>query len=116
MTRETKRTVKHVIWGAVLGAIIAMVVGFAWGGWVTGKTSMEQSDAAVVATQAAICVAQFMVAPDHEAKVAEFAALSSWNQDDFVRKGGWDKMPGEEVANYAVARPCAKGIELLTQK
>ena len=116
MNRESKGKVKYGIWGGIVGAIIAMIVGFAWGGWVTGSTSMEQSDTAVLATQSAICVAQFMLAPDHEAKMAEFAELSSWNQSDFIRTGGWDKMPGEEVADNQVASACSKGIDLLTNK
>jgi hypothetical protein len=31
-------------------------------------------------------------------------------------KGGWDKMPGQDKADYAVARACADGLELLTKK
>ena len=28
------------------------------------------------------------------------------------KKWGWDKMPGQEKADYAVARECADGLEL----
>ena len=36
-------------------------------------------------------------------------------QKDF-RKRGWDKMPAQDTADYAVARACADGLELLTKK
>ena len=31
--------VKPALWGVVGGAVAAIVIGFAWGGWVTGGTS-----------------------------------------------------------------------------
>jgi hypothetical protein len=31
--------IKPAAWGAVGGAIAAMIIGFVWGGWVTGGTS-----------------------------------------------------------------------------
>jgi hypothetical protein len=36
-----------------------------------------------------------------------------------IRQGvalGWDKMPGQAKADYAVARACADGLELLFKK
>jgi hypothetical protein len=33
-----------------------------------------------------------------------------------IKKGGWDKMPGEEQGNFAVARACADGLEVLMKK
>ncbi len=35
---------------------------------------------------------------------------------EFIRKGGWDKMPGQEKADYGVARACSDGLELLIEK
>jgi hypothetical protein len=32
-------SVKPAVWGAIGGAIAAIVIGFAWGGWVTGGTA-----------------------------------------------------------------------------
>jgi predicted metal-dependent TIM-barrel fold hydrolase len=71
---------------------------------------------AVVASQAAICVAQFMKEPNHEVKLKELSELGSWQRADAIEKGGWDKMPGQEKAGYAVARACADGLELLFKK
>jgi hypothetical protein len=46
----------------------------------------------------------------------EFGELDSWKRTEFIGKGGWDKMPGQEKAGYAVARACADGLELLIKK
>ena len=116
MKPETGGKIKYGVWGIVCGAVIAMIIGFAWGGWKTAGTSRDISDEAVLASQAAICVAQFMKEPNHEEKLKEFEKASSWERSKFIEKGGWDKMPGQEKAAYAVSRACADGIELLIKK
>src|SRR5579864_1681818 len=107
--------VKYGIWGLVCGAIITMIVGFAWGGWTTGGTSRQRSEAAVLATRAAICVAQFIKDPNYKEKLKELTALDSYARSDFMQKGGWDKMPGEKEASFDVSRACADGLEYLTK-
>jgi len=116
MHHETKAKLTHGGWGAVLGALVAMIIGFSWGGWVTGGTATKMSDAAVVASRSAICVAQFMKAPDREDQLKAFRELNSYKRSDFVRKGGWDKMPGEDSARGVVNRACADGIEELLKR
>jgi hypothetical protein len=74
------------------------------------------TEEAVVASQAAICVAQFMKDPNYEEKFKEFRELSTYQRFEFIQKGGWDKMPGQEKADYAVSRACADGLELLFEK
>ncbi len=116
MKAETTAKVKYGSWGLICGAIIAMITGFAWGGWTTAGTTRTMTAEAVVASQAAICVAQFMKEPKHDVKLKELAAVSSWQRAEVIEKGGWDKMPGQEKAGYAVARACADGLELLFKK
>ena len=116
MKPETAAKAKYGVWGLICGAVIAMIIGFAWGGWTTSGTTQTMSKEAVLASQAAICVAQFMKQPNHEAKLKELADVSSWTRGEFITKGGWDKMPGQEKAGYAVARACADGLELLFKK
>jgi len=93
-----------------------MIIGFAWGGWTTSGTTQTMTKEAVLASQAAICVAQFVKQPNHEAKLKELEAVSSWQRAEVIEKGGWDKMPGQEKAGYAVARACADGLALLFKK
>ncbi len=116
MKPETEAKVKYGIWGLICGAIIAMIVGFVWGGWTTSGTTQTMTREAVLASQAAICVAQFMKAPDHEKKLKELEEVNNWQRAEFIEKGGWDKMPGQEKAGYAVARACADGLDLLMKK
>ncbi len=116
MKVESAAKIKYGIWGLIGGAVIAMILGFVWGGWTTAGTAHGNTQKAVVASQAAICVAQFVKQPNHEKKLKEFAEVSSWSRGEYIEKGGWDKMPGQETANSEVARACAEGLDLLVKK
>src|SRR6478736_1886359 len=54
----------RLIQGMVIGAVASMVIGFSWGGWVTGATAnklaADQAGAAVVTVLTPICVEKFM--------------------------------------------------------
>ncbi len=116
MKPETEGKVKYGVWGLIVGGVIAMIIGFAWGGWTTTSTTTTMTEDAVLASQAAICVAQFMKEPNHGEKLKEFEKVSSYQRDGFIEKGGWDIMPGQEKADSAVAQACADGLELLIKK
>ena len=116
MKLESAAKVKYGFWGLIGGAVIAMIVGFMWGGWTTSSTANAATAKAVVSSQAAICVAQFVKQPNPEAKLKELEAVSSWQRAEVIEKGGWDRMPGQEKAGYAVARACADGLALLFKK
>ena len=36
--------IKLGLWGALGGAIVLAIIGFAWGGWVTGGTAQEMAE------------------------------------------------------------------------
>jgi hypothetical protein len=116
MEPGTKSTLKNATWGAVGGATAAIIIGFAWGGWKTSGTTQMMTDEALMASRAAICVAQFMKDPNHQEKLDELKKLSSWDRNEYIEKGGWDKMPGQQEAVYNVSRACADGLELLMEK
>lgn len=116
MKPDTKLTIQAAIWGAVGGAAAAIVIGFAWGGWETATATQEKTDEALLASRAAICVAQFMNEPNHQENLDELKKIRSWDRRKFVEKGGWDKMPGQKEANYQVSRACVDGLELLMEK
>ena len=88
MKPETAGKVKFGVWGLICGAVIAIIIGFAWGGWSTAATTQKISEEAVLASQAAICVAQFMKDPSHEEKLKELKGLSSWKRAEYIEKGG----------------------------
>jgi H+/Cl- antiporter ClcA len=56
-------SLKRLLQGAAAGAVVAIIVGFNWGGWTLGSTvekvAKERSDTAVVAALSPICVDQF---------------------------------------------------------
>jgi hypothetical protein len=116
MTPVTAGKVKYGVWGLIGGAVIAMIIGFAWGGWTTARTTQRMGEEAVLAARAAICVAQFMKDPNAQEHLQELGKISSYQRSTFIQKGGWDKMPGEEQGDFAVARACADGIDLLMKQ
>ena len=73
MKTETEGKIKYGVWGLFCGAIITTILGFAWGGWTTAGTTKKM----VLASQTAICVAQFMVEPNQEEKLNEFKKANS---------------------------------------
>jgi hypothetical protein len=113
MKTEMAVKVRSGVWGFISGAAVAIAVGFAWGGWTTSSTTQKMTDDAVLASRAAICVAQFMKSPDSTAKLKELEAIVSYQRYEFVEKGGWDKMPGQEKAVWGVSSACAAGLEVL---
>jgi hypothetical protein len=117
MREETsKAKLKYGVLGLVFGAVGAMIIGFVWGGWTTTGTAKRMTEKAVLASHAAICVAQFMKEPSHVEKLKEFEKLNGWEKVDFIQKGGWAKMPGGEIADLYACRACADGLELLAKK
>ena len=116
MKAETEVKVKYGVWGLICGAIVAIIIGFAWGGWVTAGTNQKISDTAVLASQAAICVAQYIKEPNSQEKLKEFAAIDSYKRYEFIEKGRWNKMPGQNEANSGVANACVEGLEVLIKK
>ncbi len=111
ITPETDAKVKFGIWGFVLGAGVAMTIGFVWGGWTTSSTTQKMSEEAVLTSRVAICVAQFMNSPNHKMNIKEFQGTESYQRSELIEKGGWDKMPGEEKAAWGVSSACVAGLE-----
>ena len=116
MKAEMKEKLTYGVWGFIGGAVVAMIIGFVWGGWTTSSTSQTKSDAAVLASQAAICVAQFIKEPNSQEKLKEFEATDSYKRSEFITKGGWDKMPGQKEASMDVRNACVAGLEVLIKK
>jgi hypothetical protein len=106
--------VQPAFWGAVCGAAAVALIGFNWGGWVTGATAeaqaKERATKAVVAALAPICVANFQRGNDASAQLADLKKAKSWEQGDFIAKGGWATMPGATSVNAAMASTCAEMI------
>ena len=104
---------KPALWGMAGGAIAATIVGFSWGGWVTGSRAeadaAQRANAAVVVALAPVCVERFQRATDVSANLAALKKTDAWSQGDFVEKGGWATPPGSKAQDQAsaVAKACA---------
>jgi hypothetical protein len=107
-------TFKPVLWGAVGGAIVLAIVGFYWGGWVTGSTAetrgKEMAADAVAERLGAICVAQFNRDPQKGEKLKEMKDKDVWDKGRYIEKQSWAIMPGEDKADSKVADACAKQL------
>ena len=106
------------LWGALAGAILLSVVGFNWGGWVTGanaeRIAERRADAAVVSALAPVCVAQFRESANASANLVALKKEDSWDRGDYVRKGGWATMPGStKEPSREVATACAEALNKL---
>jgi alpha/beta superfamily hydrolase len=115
ISKETKATARSVLWGTAAGAIALAIVGFSWGGWMTGGAAetlaTNRAATAVVVALTPICVDRFRQAADASASLAEMKkAAYVWEQSKFVEKGGWATMPGSTAPNSAVARACAESL------
>jgi alpha/beta superfamily hydrolase len=98
--------------GAFVGAVVLAIVGFSWGGWVTGGTATRNAAAAshdaVVAALAPICVERFREQADAVVKTDALVKTSSWERGNMVEKSGYATMPGSKMADSDVARACAE--------
>ena len=114
---EARPTKSAVFWSWVACVILTMIIGFAWGGWVTGRTSRQLAedvaDDAVTARLALICVGQFNQDPGKAAKLEELKELGSYQRRTYVEDQGWATMPGEEGPDRTVATECIKLLLLV---
>ncbi len=104
--------IKVGFWSAIGGAIVLAIIGFNWGGWVTGGTAEGMAAEAVVDRLTLICVAQFNQDPEQAQKLKELKKTDSWVRDNYVEKQGWATMPGEKKPDSNVAGECASQIML----
>jgi hypothetical protein len=111
MGPEMEAKIKLICLGLILGAAVAMFIGFKWGGWSTSKTTQKMVEEAVLTKQGVICADQYMKHPNNKEKLKEFGGINSKQRTDFIEKGGWNKMPGQENADYGVSRTCVEALE-----
>jgi hypothetical protein len=91
--------------------VLTMIVGFSWGGWVTGGTARATAETmaleAVVTRLAPICVLQSGRDPGKAVKLVALKDESSWQRGEYIGKQGWATMPGEQEPDRRVAEMCA---------
>jgi hypothetical protein len=114
-TRPTKTA---VCWACIASIIVTMIVGFTWGGWVTGGTALKMAEAsgedAVAKRLAPVCVVQFKQDAQQIQKLKGLKETGTWEQAEFVKKQGWATMPGEKEPDSKVAGECTKLLLLMS--
>ena len=105
---------KPALLGAIGGAAALAIIGFNWGGWVTGptaeSTAKQRVSAALVTALAPICLDNYRRSKDAGSQIAELKKAKSWEQGDFVEKAGWTKIPGPMAKETGVGKACAELI------
>lgn len=112
----TPEWLKPGIYGAVIGAVLVGVVGFSWGGWVTGGSADKMASAMshdnVIAALLPVCIDMSQTDADRVAKLATIREASTYKQRDAVMATGWATVPGSEAPNRDLAQACLAALEL----
>lgn len=107
---QINNSFKPALWGAVGGAVAAVVIGFSWGGWVTAATAAKMAatsgENAVVLALTPLCV---LKAEGQTEQLIQLKKESSWSRGDYVVKAGWVGSVNETYRS-AVAKACASAL------
>ena len=102
------------LWSCAASALAVLILGFGWGGWMTVGTADRLVANARQDTRdrlaAAVCVKRFEAAPDAATHLAALAKTGSWDQADFINKGGWVQIPGIDGPLSDAAAICAEKL------
>ena len=98
--------IKPAIWGAIVGSIATVGLGFSWGGWILPSRAENMANRAVTEALAPVCVSQSREDPQ---KLKDLAKIGyPYARQQFVVKSGWATMPGSDEPNSDLAAACAK--------
>ena len=129
MQRGQKRTLSQrfddyqaskavLFWACAGSVVVATIVGFSWGGWVTGGSAQEMAEeSAAQARQelaAVVCVDRFMAAPDAGVQLTALQEITSPRaQGKFVEDGGWAIIvPASSPTDYKARADQREAAEL----
>ncbi len=113
---NTPEWLKPGIYGAVIGAVFVGVVGFTWGGWVTGGTAndraMAMSQDDVVASMVPVCLEMAQSDPARAEKLETIRAASTYQRRDALMEAGWATVPGTDAPNRDIAQACLAALDV----
>ncbi len=111
--------IKLLLGGAAGGAIVLAIIGFAWGGWITGGTAREMAVVAagdaVVNRLATICVEQYNQDPEKDQKLKTMMEKRAYERGEYIGEQGWATMPGEKNPDRKTSSKYAELISKLGQ-
>jgi hypothetical protein len=101
-------------WSCVACIVATMVIGFSWGGWVTGGTATQMATDATNGARAQLaaadCVSRFKSGPDAITQLAALKKAESYERGDLIKKDGWVTMPGSKDPVAGAADICAEQL------
>lgn len=106
---------KAVLFWACVGSVVAtLIIGFGWGGWVTGRTADQMAaqagSNARAQLAAAVCVDRFRKGPDATAQLASLRESDSWKRDRLIDDGGWTTLAGMSTPVAGAASLCVQRL------
>ena len=111
---KTPEWLKPGLQGAVVGAAAITIVGFSWGGWVTGGTAKrmaaDHAKLEVVAAMVPICLEQSRLDPQVEETLARLKDTTHYRRNELLIQTGWATMPGSSDPNRQVASACMEKL------
>jgi hypothetical protein len=107
-----------LFWSCAGSVVVALIMGFTWGGWVTGGTARDMAQDAADQSRSelasTICAERFMAAADARVQLTALQAIdSSYRQRQFIDDGGWATMPGQEKGARQASELCAEVLDKL---
>lgn len=103
-----------LFWSCAGTAVATMIIGFTWGGWVTGGSAVEMAEAQAEEARASlaadICVERFLASPEVRTNLAALKEESSYSQDNVISDAGWTTFADREDPVDGAAQLCAEQL------
>lgn len=113
---NTPEWLKPGIYGVLIGAAAVGIVGFTWGGWVTGGTAHDRAMALshddVVAAMVPVCLDMARTDPERASKLAAIRETSRYQRRDALMEAGWATVPGAEAPDRDIAQACLASLDV----
>ena len=109
------RASKATLFWSCAGCVVAtLVVGFTWGGWVTGGSAQQQAEVAaeqaVAKLAADICFKRYLAAPDARMNLTALNEETSYRRDGMLEDGGWVTFADRQDPIDGAAELCAERL------
>ena len=112
--RNFQPTKTALFWSCAASVALTLIVGFNWGGWVTGGTAKEMVENATeqgrAQLAATVCVERFTTAPDAQVQLAALKSADYWKREGIVTAGGWATLAGMKEPVSDAAEVCAERL------
>lgn len=97
-------------WSTAGAVVVTLILGFTWGGWVTGGAAAdraeEAAEGAAARLAADICAYRFLQAGDAGTQLAALKEQASYKRNALIEDGGWVTFAGAEDPVRGAAGLC----------